>query len=100
MQTLLSWVRDFSTAAGDVFGELMEDGEKIGKSIYRVRALTHCDLHKITKEDLVEVFESYPEYREKFWKGLILTFNLTVVSQDFIYFCLYFMGNGNFFIMH
>ena len=72
------------SAAGDVFGEKMKEGVKMGKSNYRVRALTHCDLHKITKPDLAEVFENYPEYREQFWKELAITFNLTMVSLSLI----------------
>ena len=31
-----------------------------------VRALTYCDLHKIMRDDLLEVLELYPEFAESF----------------------------------
>ena len=39
----------------DVFGENPCIYETIGKSSCNVRALTYCDLHKIMRDDLLEV---------------------------------------------
>ena len=39
----------------DVFGENPCSYETIGKSSCNVRALTYCDLHKIMRDDLLEV---------------------------------------------
>ena len=39
----------------DVFGENPCSYDTIGKSSCNVRALTYCDLHKIMRDDLLEV---------------------------------------------
>lgn len=49
---------------------------KPGKSNADVRALTYCDLHKIQREELLEVLDMYPEFSDKFLTNLELTFNL------------------------
>lgn len=49
---------------------------KPGKSNADVRALTYCDLHKIQREDLLEVLDMYPEFSDLFLTNLELTFNL------------------------
>lgn len=41
-----------------------------------MRALTYCDLHKIQREDLLEVLDMYPEFSDHFWSSLEITFNL------------------------
>ena len=51
-----------------------------GKSSCNVRALTYCDLHKIMRDDLLEVLELYPEFSESFSNNLEVTFNLRDVS--------------------
>lgn len=60
----------------DVFGENPCIYETIGKSSCNVRALTYCDLHKIMRDDLLEVLELYPEFAESFSSNLEVTFNL------------------------
>ncbi len=45
-----------------------------------MRALTYCDLHKIMRDDLLEVLELYPEFAESFSNNLEVTFNLRDVS--------------------
>jgi len=45
-----------------------------------VRALTYCDLHKILREDVLEVLDMYPEFADNFWNNLEITFNLRDVS--------------------
>lgn len=53
---LLSFIRG-SSAAGknDIFGEPVNLYVLPGKSSADVRALTYCDLHKISREDMLEV---------------------------------------------
>uniref|UniRef100_H2Z0V4 Cyclic nucleotide-binding domain-containing protein n=1 Tax=Ciona savignyi TaxID=51511 RepID=H2Z0V4_CIOSA len=61
---------------GDVFGEIMSYDVRMGKSSATVRALTYCDLHKIGRADLLEVLDSYPEFKESFWNNLDITYSL------------------------
>ena len=68
----------------DVFGENPCIYETIGKSSCNVRALTYCDLHKIMRDDLLEVLELYPEFSENFSTNLEVTFNLRYVYTIFI----------------
>lgn len=51
-----------------------------GKSSADVRALTYCDLHKILRDDLLEVLDMYPDFADMFWSNLEITFNLRDVS--------------------
>ncbi|XP_026580772.1 potassium voltage-gated channel subfamily H member 2-like [Pseudonaja textilis] len=60
----------------DIFGEPLNLYARPGKSNADVRALTYCDLHKIHREDLLEVLEMYPEFSDHFWSNLEITFNL------------------------
>ncbi|KAM9380746.1 voltage-gated inwardly rectifying potassium channel KCNH7 [Phaethornis superciliosus] len=60
----------------DIFGEMVHLYAKPGKSNADVRALTYCDLHKIQREDLLEVLDMYPEFSDLFLMNLELTFNL------------------------
>ena len=67
----------------DVFGENICRFETVGKSSCNVRALTYCDLHKIHRDDLLDVLEMYPEFAENFVKNLEVTFDLRDVSYLF-----------------
>uniref|UniRef100_A0A4W6E5T2 Potassium voltage-gated channel, subfamily H (eag-related), member 2a n=1 Tax=Lates calcarifer TaxID=8187 RepID=A0A4W6E5T2_LATCA len=60
----------------DIFGEPINLYALPGKSSADVRALTYCDLHKIHREDMLEVLDMYPEFCEYFWSNLEITFNL------------------------
>ncbi|XP_056339550.1 LOW QUALITY PROTEIN: potassium voltage-gated channel subfamily H member 2 [Oenanthe melanoleuca] len=60
----------------DTFGEPLHLHARPGKSRADVRALTYCDLHKILREDLLEVLDMYPEFSDRFWGALEITFNL------------------------
>ncbi|XP_023332947.1 potassium voltage-gated channel unc-103 isoform X1 [Eurytemora carolleeae] len=60
----------------DVFGENPCIHDTIGKSSCNVRALTYCDLHKIMRDDLLEVLELYPEFSESFASNLQVTFSM------------------------
>uniref|UniRef100_A0A803TW11 Potassium voltage-gated channel subfamily H member 6 n=1 Tax=Anolis carolinensis TaxID=28377 RepID=A0A803TW11_ANOCA len=44
----------------DIFGEPISLYARPGKSNADVRALTYCDLHKIQREELLEVLDMYP----------------------------------------
>ena len=84
--SLSIWGRIFSricnniTGKDDVFGENICVHETIGKSSCNVRALTYCDLHKIHRDDLLDILEMYPEFAEHFAKNLQVTFELRDVS--------------------
>ena len=60
----------FCPGKDDVFGENPCSYDTIGKSSCNVRALTYCDLHKIMRDDLLEVLELYPEFAESFAQNL------------------------------
>ena len=84
------------TGKDDVFGENFCDYDMVGKSKCNVRALTYCDLHKILREDLLEILDMYPEFYHQFAKNLEITFVLRDVSQIVIhtpvlYTCLYYL---------
>ncbi|CAM9199857.1 unnamed protein product, partial [Lampetra planeri] len=60
----------------DIFGESISLYGRSGKSSADVRALTYCDLHKILRDDLLEVLDMYPDFADMFWNNLEVTFNL------------------------
>ncbi|KAL7386570.1 hypothetical protein ABVT39_010392 [Epinephelus coioides] len=66
----------------DIFGEPINLYALPGKSRADVRALTYCDLHKIHREDMLEVLDMYPEFCEYFWSNLEITFNLRDVTNE------------------
>ncbi|CAH8649959.1 unnamed protein product [Schistosoma intercalatum] len=69
---------------GDVFGENPTDFISMGQSKYNVRALTYCDLHRIQRDDLLEILEMYPEFAKQFKKELEITFDLRDYSDPCI----------------
>lgn len=79
-QLLISFLLYDFVGKQDVFGEHICRYKTVGKSSCNVRALTYCDLHKILREDLIEVLEMYPEFAENFEKNLEVTYNLRDVS--------------------
>ena len=100
----------------DVFGENPCSYDTIGKSSCNVRALTYCDLHKIMRDDLLEVrstlfmsfiysistlvyqvLELYPEFAESFAQNLKVTFSMRddeVTGVDPSVFRRYFREEG------
>ncbi|KAK9700806.1 Ion transport protein [Popillia japonica] len=60
----------------DIFGENPCIHNTLGKSSCNVRALTYCDLHKIHRDDLLDVLELYPEFYNHFMNNLEITFTL------------------------
>ncbi|KAH9529763.1 Potassium voltage-gated channel sub H member 7 [Dermatophagoides farinae] len=65
----------------DIFGENPLQTPTMGKSKCDVRALTYCDLHKISRSDLLQVLEMYPEFIESFNQNLNINFNLRDENQ-------------------
>ncbi|OQV13191.1 Potassium voltage-gated channel subfamily H member 7 [Hypsibius exemplaris] len=57
----------------DVFGENPCIYTTIGKSSSTVRALSYCDLHKIWRDDILTILDSYPEFHDHLSKNLELT---------------------------
>ncbi|XP_059615567.1 potassium voltage-gated channel subfamily H member 6 [Phlebotomus argentipes] len=66
----------------DIFGENPCAHPTLGKSNSNVRALTYCDLHKIHREDLLDVLELYPEFYESFVNNLEITYNMRDDEQS------------------
>uniref|UniRef100_F1L900 Potassium voltage-gated channel subfamily H member 7 n=1 Tax=Ascaris suum TaxID=6253 RepID=F1L900_ASCSU len=66
----------------DIFGENPLLYEDVGKSSCNVRALTYCDLHKILRDDLLDVLDMYPEFAENFCRNLVITYNLRDEAQS------------------
>ncbi|XP_045077039.1 potassium voltage-gated channel subfamily H member 6-like isoform X2 [Coregonus clupeaformis] len=65
----------------DIFGEPIYLFGRPGKSSADVRALTYCDLHRILRDDLLEVLDMYPDFSDCFWTNLEITFNLRDVDR-------------------
>ena len=70
------------TGKDDVFGENPCIYGTIGKSSCNVRALTYCDLHKIMRDDLLEVLELYPEFAESFSRYVFAFCNRFITKID------------------
>ncbi|CAF4267094.1 unnamed protein product, partial [Rotaria socialis] len=66
----------------DILGENPVLYSEPGKSACNVRALTYCDLHKILRDDLLEVIDMYPEFAQSFCQNLKIT--LTLRDEDLV----------------
>jgi len=53
----------------------------VGKSCYAVTALSYCDLHKISLDDLAAILDVYPEFASQFLHNFDITFNLRQVRH-------------------
>ncbi|XP_050359959.1 potassium voltage-gated channel unc-103 [Nymphalis io] len=60
----------------DIFGENPCIHSTVGRSNCRVRALTYCDLHRVHRDDLLDVLDFYPEFRASFVNSLEITYNM------------------------
>jgi potassium voltage-gated channel Eag-related subfamily H member 2 len=74
-----------STGKDDIFGEDMkksyfDETRRIGKSLYTVRSISYCDLHKIIIDDLQDIMDAYPEFAGDFLQNFGVTFNLREVK--------------------
>ncbi|XP_072936042.1 potassium voltage-gated channel unc-103-like isoform X3 [Epargyreus clarus] len=58
----------------DIFGENPCMYTTVGRSNCRVRALTYCDLHRVHRDDLLDVLDFYPEFRSSFVNNLEITY--------------------------
>ncbi|XP_047466078.1 potassium voltage-gated channel subfamily H member 6-like isoform X2 [Mugil cephalus] len=65
----------------DVFGELIHLYDEPGKSNSDVHTITYCDLHRILRDDLLEVLDLYPSFADDFWRNLEITFDLRDADQ-------------------
>lgn len=65
---------------GDLFGENPCTYQSIGKSSCNVRSLTYCDLHKIHRDDLIDVLHMYPEFADQFTHRIEITYDLRDVQ--------------------
>ena len=59
--------------------QTMSGNSVVGKSVYSVRALSYCDLHKIGIDDLCAILDVYPEFAGDFLQKFAVTFNLRKV---------------------
>jgi len=60
-------------------------GLAVGKSCYAVTAISYCDLHKISLNDLAAILDVYPEFAGQFLQNFYITFNLRQVSRTTFY---------------
>ncbi|CAJ1081098.1 hypothetical protein INR49_013661 [Xyrichtys novacula] len=65
----------------DIFGEPIHLYDEPGKSNSDVYTITYCDLHRILRDDLLEVLDMYPSFADNFWRNLEITFDLRDVDQ-------------------
>jgi len=79
----------FILGKDDILGENPLLYSEPGKSAFNVRALTYCDLHKILRDDLLEVIDMYPEFAQSFCQNLKITLTLRDVNLTFFYYLSY-----------
>ncbi|XP_041830049.1 potassium voltage-gated channel subfamily H member 6 [Melanotaenia boesemani] len=65
----------------DIFGELIYLYDEPGRSNADVHTITYCDLHRIPRDDLLEVLDIYPSFADNFWRNLEITFDLRDADQ-------------------
>ncbi|KAK9530410.1 hypothetical protein VZT92_011912 [Zoarces viviparus] len=65
----------------DIFGEPIHLYDEPGKSNSDVYTITYCDLHRVQRDDLLEVLDIYPGFADRFWRNLEITFDLRDADQ-------------------
>ncbi|XP_039645048.1 potassium voltage-gated channel subfamily H member 6 isoform X1 [Perca fluviatilis] len=65
----------------DIFGESIHLYDVPGKSNSDVHTITYCDLHRVQRDDLLEVLDIYPSFADNFWRNLKITFDLRDADQ-------------------
>ncbi|XP_034717015.1 potassium voltage-gated channel subfamily H member 6 isoform X1 [Etheostoma cragini] len=65
----------------DIFGEPIHLYDVPGKSNSDVHTVTYCDLHRVQRDDLLEVLDMYPSFADNFWRNLKITFDLRDADQ-------------------
>lgn len=68
----------------DIFGEHVHLYDEPGKSNSDVHTITYCDLHRILRDDLLEVLDIYPSFADNFWRNLEITFDLRDVCFQLV----------------
>lgn len=73
---------------GDVFGDdfNLNPEAAVQKATGNVRALTYCDLHQISRDDLLQVLGKYPKFWEIFNREFEVTYNLTSEHETVRYY--------------
>ncbi|XP_070548604.1 LOW QUALITY PROTEIN: voltage-gated inwardly rectifying potassium channel KCNH6-like [Ptychodera flava] len=66
----------------DIFGENICRFQTPGRSRADVKALTYCDLHMISRDDLKFIFSIYPEFSADFEENLQLSYDLRDEEAD------------------
>ncbi|XP_047233853.1 potassium voltage-gated channel subfamily H member 6 isoform X1 [Girardinichthys multiradiatus] len=78
-------MRDYVVVAllekNDIFGEPIHLYDEPGRSNADVYTITYCDLHRIPREDLLEVLDMYPSFADDFWRNLEITYDLRDTDQ-------------------
>ena len=77
------------SAKNDILGEDANEIENKTKnssclgyrSKYSVRALSYCDLHKMSLPDLISIFSMYPEFAADFFRKFVVTFNISILVR-------------------
>ncbi|PWA16714.1 hypothetical protein CCH79_00017478, partial [Gambusia affinis] len=65
----------------DIFGEPIHLYDEPGRSNADVCTVTYCDLHRIPREDLLDVLDMYPSFADSFWRNLEITCDLRDTDQ-------------------
>ncbi|XP_027885593.1 potassium voltage-gated channel subfamily H member 6 isoform X2 [Xiphophorus couchianus] len=65
----------------DIFGEPIHLYDEPGRSNADVCTITYCDLHRIPREDLLDVLDMYPSFADNFWRNLEITYDLRDTDQ-------------------
>ncbi|XP_074477025.1 voltage-gated inwardly rectifying potassium channel KCNH6 [Sebastes fasciatus] len=65
----------------DIFGEPIHLYDEPGKSNSDVHTITYCDLHRVLRDDLLEVLDLYPGFADNFWRNLEITVDLRDADQ-------------------
>ncbi|XP_068161561.1 potassium voltage-gated channel subfamily H member 6 [Antennarius striatus] len=66
----------------NIFGESIHLYDEPGKANADVHTITYCDLHRILRDDLLEVLDIYPSFADNFWRNLEITFDLRDSDQS------------------
>lgn len=77
-----------SLGHGDTFGDdfHLNPTNPVKKATGNVRALTYCDLHHISRDDLLEGLRKYPKFWEIFNREFEVTYSLSSEHEKVRYF--------------
>lgn len=69
---------------GDAFGDNVSESISrpiAAQSLYQVKALSYCDLNKITVQEIAEIIAIYPDFGDSVLREFSLTFQLQSVRE-------------------